>query len=568
MPRKSIIYLALALAVLFAWKSDNNYPQNYFASPVARTMQLSGTFGELRSNHFHAGIDIKSINGRPGEKILASAHGYIARISVRPGGYGNALYIAHPNGYTTVYAHLDRFTDTIAQYVKAKQYEMKRFNVELYPRPDQFRLEQNEHIGYLGNSGSSFGPHLHFEIRRTANQIPINPLHFGIEVSDNTPPNIRALAVYQLDDKLNTLEEKYYDLVRVATGKYVIRDTIVAPAWRLSFGLKTDDRVSGSTNRNGIYALKMLVDSTENIGFAMDEIAFNKSLYINCHIDYKAKANKRGSYHRCYKVAGNKLNIYNERHGNGVVPIYAGSARKVTLSAFDHRGNESQLTFYVKRDSSMQAHEREPCQYLASPQSSLRIESTGFKYTIASNSVYSNQCIDFEASTYRGRDLFAVGGKTIPQHRSADIQIQLRDTGPVAADKYFIAKVEDGEIVNYGGTLANGWLTTRTRSFGEFTTAYDTIAPKIRPMQNSSAIKGASRMRFKITDNMPTGGSASGLKYEARVDGKWLLMEYDAKNDMLVHWFDDRIAAGKHQLELTVTDDRGNREIYTAEFER
>ena len=226
------LLLILATIFLFSfntfntYEADKEYPQNYFRSPVSGTIRLSGTFGELRPNHLHAGIDIKARDGKIGQSLYAAADGYVSRIKMQSGGYGKVLYIDHPNGYTTVYAHMHEFDKEVEDYVKMMQKEKESFAVELYPEPNQFVFEKGDKVGKLGMSGRSFGPHLHFEIRDTKTEKPINPLLFGINVSDNIPPRIHQLKIYNLNDKRETQKTKTIDLLKNGKKYSVRKDTL------------------------------------------------------------------------------------------------------------------------------------------------------------------------------------------------------------------------------------------------------------------------------------------------------------------------------------------------------
>ena len=567
--RKSHLLVLLVCAMALGWIADYDYPKDYFVSPVDREILLSGTFGELRSNHFHAGIDIKSTNGQSGEDVFAAAKGYVARIKVQSGGYGNALYIRHPNGYTTVYAHLDDFIPTIAEYVKQKQYKFQRFSVDLYPEPGDFPIEKHQLIGHLGNTGSSFGPHLHFEVRSSADQVPINPLHFGFSVKDQTPPAIRNLNVYLLDEDRNVYESITPDVLRIREGEYRLKDTLLIPAWRASFALRTDDRISNTTNKNGIYKLDLSVDGASQFAFKMDRVSFGETRYLNAHIDYGAKQLGMGSYHRCFRLPGNKLNLYQTAGSKGIVPLYAEKAQAITINAEDHAGNSSALKFFVKRDTSTSIPDNTTCAAIATNGTAFSFNRDQIKLDFPAGTFYNKTCITYDQDTAASGTIITVGDKTIPVHRYGQVALRAEGLNAKFRDKYFVAHLdEDGEKSNYGGNYRDGWLSTRTRELGAFTIGIDTVPPVIKPVQFSASMTGASRMRFRITDETPVGGDARGLRYKALVDGKWILFEYDAKNDMLTHWFDDRITPGEHKIRLTVIDDRGNTAVYEETFSR
>ncbi|MDX1406956.1 MAG: M23 family metallopeptidase [Saprospiraceae bacterium] len=566
----SIAAVLLGMAFIPA---GHDYPTDYFQLPVNRPIKLSGTFGELRSNHFHAGIDIKTLNGRPGEKIYAAAGGYISRIKVEPGGYGNALYIAHPNGYTTVYTHLDRFVPEVAAYVKSRQYDLKRFSVDLHPRADLFPIYQGEHIAYLGNSGYSFGAHLHFEIRRSAGQIPINPLLFGLPLQDQVRPEIHALKVYYLNDKLGRTHTVDYPVQRVSPGNYKLPAPLVEGAWRIGLGLKVFDQMNGAPNRNGIYSLELMVDGERQYAFTMREMPFNKTRYLNAHLDYFAKSNNEGSFHRCYRVPGNALDMYEEQGQKGIIQLYANQARMVTLTVRDSEANTSTLTFEIQRDTAIWEPPPLHYDYTVSHQQGLHISNDELRVSVPAAAFYEPAFIDYTPQRSEEATLFAlrhdIGSEHIPLHTYGRISIRQHGLPKEIAAKAFVAFVdEDGELVSCGGTPEGDMITTRIRSLGSYTIGIDTIKPTISPVFFKSDMRDEQRMTFRIEVNQAIAGAARGLRYRATVDGAWILMEYDAKNDLLVHRFDDRIGPGTHTLQLTVRDDRNNVATFQSGFTR
>ncbi|HRI62354.1 MAG TPA: M23 family metallopeptidase, partial [Saprospiraceae bacterium] len=238
------------------------YPKDYFMAPVdANPLRLTGTFGELRADHFHSGIDIDSKTGGIGQPVFAAADGFVDRIRVQESGYGNVLYVKHPNGYTTVYAHLDRFSSEIQKFVREMQYKRERFEVDLNPADGQFRVKQGQEIGKLGNSGGSTGPHLHFEIRQSGTDKALNPLLFGLPVPDNTPPEIRDMKVYFLNDKREVMTSKPFPIQRQKDGTVGVANEVVSlGAWRIGFGVKAFDKQTGHRNDNGIFAISLYAD--------------------------------------------------------------------------------------------------------------------------------------------------------------------------------------------------------------------------------------------------------------------------------------------------------------------
>lgn len=570
---KYFFYLICCIGFFgFALKEEpatNNYPQDYFRLPVDRPIRLSGTFGELRPNHLHSGIDIKAAGGKTGEPILAAAEGYVARIVVNEGGYGNALYIVHPKGYMTVYAHLQNFSKEVADYVKRKQYEKKSYHVDLYLGPKTFTVEKGEQIGKLGVSGRSFGPHLHFEIRDNKTQKPINPLLFGLKMEDHIAPKMHQLKVYHLNDKKETLRSHIYNLQKSGNRYRVKGDTLVIGAWRAGFALKVYDHHDGVSNWNGIYALQMYQDGALVNGFQMNTFAFKESRYINCHLDYKEQVTNKAYFNRTYPLPGNKLSVYNKKEG--IIPLHKNKPSHIKMVAKDVDGNESIFEFWVKRGAVEEPPSRSYNYDFPYGQANA-IHLNSFKASFDSGVFYENTYLKYETMPDESADVYSeihrIGDKTIPVHKYFNISIKPDEIPASLRDKAVIAYCEGEEMISQGGKWKGAFLTTRVRALGDYCITIDNTPPTIQPVRFSTNMVGTSKMTFKIKDAMPTSGKAKGLRYKGYIDGRWVLMEYDEKNDLLIHRFDDQTIKGEHVFKLVVKDDRGNETVFQELFKR
>ena len=573
MYRLSLLIPLLIILCSFSSDSPNKYPQDYFRSPVDRTIYLSGTFGELRPNHFHAGIDIKADGGKVGQPLFAAADGYISRIKISSGGYGNVLYMTHPNGYTTVYAHMHKFEKSLADYVKQMQYEKQKFEIELFPTADKFAFKKGEVIGKLGTSGRSFGPHLHFEIRDSKTEKPINPLLFGFKVKDNIAPKLHQVKAYFLNEKLNTLDTKTYSLVKLANNKYKIKgDTIRLGAWRAGFAIKAYDHMNGAPNWNGVYQTDLHEDGQLVYRYEMETFAFSESRYINAHLDYCEQVAKKSYFNRLFRLPGNALSIYESEASEGVIKLSSNRAKKITMKVLDVNENISTLEFWVKRGKVKEAESSSFNYFLPYNEENI-IDNNTINIHFAKGTLYENLYMKYRTSRDDSKDVYSLvyhlhDFKT-PVHKYYDLSIKPDQLPEGARDKAFIAYCgKDHEMLNCGGAWKNGMLYAKVRSLGDYCVMIDRKPPKITPVSFRSNMKGFSKLSFKITDNFQVTGKGKDLRYEATVDDRWILMEYDAKNDLIFHRFDGTITAGKHNLRLIVTDDRGNKTVFEKTFTR
>jgi len=563
----------LAFAFIFGTIDEKKYPQNYFRSPVNHSIRLAGTFGELRPNHFHSGIDVKSSNGKTGNPVFAPADGYLARVKVQVGGFGKALYIRHPNGYTTVYAHLKQFTPEVEAYVKKAQYRRQSFTVDLFPEVNLFSFKKNDQIAVMGNTGSSQGPHLHFEIRNSRTEKPINPLLFGFQMADHRAPQMYQLKVYYLNEKGETLQTKIYNLSH-AGGHYRIEgDTLTLGAWRVGFALKAYDHHDNVSNLNGIYSLKMLQDDSLVYDFDFESFSFGETRYINAHCDYEERVTKKSYFNRCYSLPGNKLSIYGKKVNQGIIKLYKSRADKISMIAADANGNSSELEFWIKRGEVVQSI-RPPYNYFLSYKEENVIDKPSLYLHFPKGAFYENLYMKYESILENTSEYYS------EIHRVHDFKTPVQkyfDIGIVPTvyipeekkKKAFVGYCDtNGTLISYGGRWKEGKLFAKSRALGDYCILIDDVRPTIQPIIFQKNMKGFSKMAFKISDNFPTAGKAKSPTYKATVDDHWILMEFDGKKDLLTHRFDERIGPGEHHLKLVVTDDRGNRRVFERTFLR
>ena len=332
-------------------KSPLPIPKNYFRSPVDRPFFLAGAFGELRAGHFHSGIDIKSTDGAEGESIHAIGDGYISRISVKPDGYGNGIYITHPNGFTSVYAHLQKFNDAITKIMTEAQIKEQTVNFDFYPDTGRYMVRKGDIIGKMGNSGSSKGTHLHFEIRETDSETPINPFLFGYTIEDREAPRVNYVRLYGLDSNFNEYFGKNI-LVSTHNKLWVPRqgDNVDFKTDRLGIGINTRDGQEGNWNRNGIYEIKMFVNDSLWYQIRFDSVTFFTTRMINAHLDYPEHKFKKNYVHKCFTLPGNTLGIIKKDRDRGLLQINQ-KPTKINFEIIDFNRNLAKMQFFVKCSS-------------------------------------------------------------------------------------------------------------------------------------------------------------------------------------------------------------------------
>lgn len=567
--------ILLVIAILFSTHtysqyifSNNKYPLVDFRTPLDIVPPaLSGSFGELRGNHFHSGMDYRT-NQREGYPVYAIADGYISRLRVQNSGFGLALYLIHPNGYTSVYGHLQRFGPKIAQQVKAIQYQKKSYEIDEFRNAQFIPVRKGDLIAYTGNSGSSGGPHLHFEIRDTKTEATINPQLFGLDIPDNIPPVIHAMYVYRLNNKpFNESVPKQYFQVAGAAGKYNLNKvTTINLGGEVGFGVITTDRHNGASGTNGVYSIELELDGQLVYTSALERFSFENSKGINSHIDYPTYMNTKKSIQKSFVDPGNPLKIYYNLVKNGRITFDDGKLHQMKYTITDSKGNKSTLAFKVQANANATIDTPEP--KTAGLNFAYNVvnefNNDDVKVIIPKGSLYDNLNFTYRQNPKPTVNAYStihnIHNKLTPLHTGFELWIKADSALYEYKDK---AVVVNSDRVSQGGYFENGYMKAKPRNFGGFFIAIDTVAPTIIPINitDGKSMAGISKMSFKIRDNL------SGIKsFNGFIDGKWVLMEFDAKSATLWHTFDEGTAPGKHTLELIVIDMKDNSKNYSITF--
>jgi hypothetical protein len=572
----SMLFIRLLFITLFFHNTTGEKVRDSstFISPLRIPLSLSSNFGELRIDHFHSGIDIKT-QGVVGKEVIATASGYIYWISVSPGGFGKAIHLRHPSGYSTIYGHLDHFAPEIENYVKARQYESKSFRVMLFPPQERFRIKQGDVIAYSGNSGSSTGPHLHYEIRRSESELPMNPLLFDFGQGDNIEPVIEKLVIYPLSPKtiINKQNSPKRFNVSGGRGSYSIPSgneiEISGPA---GFGIKSFDLLNDSYNRCAVYSTELIIDSMSIFKYVMDSFSFGETRYVNSHIDYETFM-KEGIYiERTFLLPNDKLSAYRHVVNRGIFNFNDDKMHSVTVKVADVHGNRSELSFRVRSVTAKAAdniNRPDTIVKIMPYNKTNRFVAENISVTIPAGALYDTLGFSYKKiSALKGMlsDLHCINDKFTPLHKAYSLSV--KPSAIPAGKETKIVIIQDADNhrkIAYTGKWTEGYLTADLLSFGKFYVGIDTVPPVISA--NGSAggeLPPVSKeIKIRITDEL------SGIKsYEPAIDGNWALFEYDQKNNLLVYRCDEqRITKGtKHSLILKVTDNCENTSIFKGEF--
>ncbi|MGB5362491.1 MAG: M23 family metallopeptidase [Aureibaculum sp.] len=556
------LFLALffCLGRLF---SQASYPEDYFVKPLEIPLILSGTFGELRSNHFHSGLDIKT-QKREGLNVFSSADGYVSRIKISHWGYGKALYVTHPNGYTTVYGHLKKFSPKIEDYIKKRQYEKESFTIELFPKPHELTVNKSEIVAFSGNTGGSGGPHLHYEIR-DARSKPINPMFFGIEIPDSKNPEIRAAVVYTFGDSSHVDRSNRIKDLKITrnTNGVLMADQIEAYG-TIGIGVNTIDKQDGALNNNGIFSLEMEVNGKKVYEHIVDTYAFSETRYINALIDFERYYHKRQQIQKCFVEDANKLSIYNNLVNKGYLNIEDGFSYSVKITAKDFKGNLNSLIIPIKgkKDSIyVKAVTKETPYYFKASEFN-KITKDNVTVAFPKNSFYNDFYFDFKYDN----NTVSLHNASVPVHKNFTLTFDISNFPEENRGQLFIARKNNGALYFTQTRRKENKLYTLSRTLGDYKIALDTIKPKISPVnfKNNQWLTKYRYLRLKLSDDL------SGIdKYRGEIDGEWILLEYDAKKGLLTYDFNDKQLKGdKHTLKVTALDNVNNTNVYIATFYR
>ena len=541
--------------------AQNNDLQGY-ALPIDIPIFLSGTFGELRSTNIHAGIDIKT-QGREGFPIKAVSDGYVSRIKVSTYGYGKAIYINHLDGNTSVYAHLKKFSSFIEKKVRNKQYNAESFEIELFLSPEELPVSKNQIIGFSGNTGGSFGPHLHFELRETISQKPINPLLSYYNIKDSVRPEIKALFAYPISENaiVNASQQELQIPFRKVNDSIYVAEKIEAIG-KIGLGIVTYDRHDDNTyNKNGVYGITAKLNGIQVKGLQFSKIRFSDSEYLPTLIDYKRYSRTRQRVQKLFRSSSNELAFFNHVD-DGYIEVEVQKNYAYQIKVEDaNQNNRYLLVPIVGKDQEVKVLRKK------SPEGK-EIETNrdylflydGAEIYIPKNGVYDNS--RFELGFVDNE--LKVEADHVALRKDFQIKINAPDS---IVGHYLGVKSKKGKISFVSNTIRDNQFIAKTKKTGIYSVEQDTIPPSINPLQQYDQrwLSNFKTLRFTI-DDKETGINS----YNAKINGKWALFEYEPKKKELLFNFDEyfTLEGAKHSLEINVIDNVGNESIHTLEFFR
>lgn len=564
--RNSGIIKTVFFAILFLISSSQLtlLGQQSFRSPLDIPLVLSANFGELRPNHFHSGLDFKT-QGVINKKVYAVEAGHVSRIGINAGGYGLVLYVDHPNGKTSVYGHLNSFSTKIAKFVKEEQYKQERYTVDITGiSPEKLPVEQGELIALSGNTGSSGGPHVHFEFRDTKSELTLDPLPtYQRDITDNIAPEVRAVAVYPMIGKGIVNNEVTPLRKTVGQSQRSLNDKI--EAWgEIGLGIYAIDRMSGTHNIYGVKLVTLYCDDQKIFSSNISAVDFGTTRMINSFTDFDFWKRSKRFYMKSFIEPGNKLDIY-DRTKSGYVTIDQEKAYRFRYELEDVHGNVTDFSFIINGKRTA-IPKPESCSLVMQWDKKNRYIGNQFSLTIPPYYLYKD--INFVLTSKESLDYYSLIYKVHNSYEPLDNYVDM--TFRVLADtlenknQYGVVSIDErGSESWVGGTYKEGYMTARIRELGSsYATAVDILAPEITPVNETRWLNN-NRIVIRVKDDK------SGIKsVRGTLNGQYALFEHDIKSPNYSYRFDDsKLKKGqKYDLKFIAIDNVGNQSEYEYSF--
>jgi murein DD-endopeptidase MepM/ murein hydrolase activator NlpD len=542
--------------------SQTNYPKDYFQSPLNIPIQLAGNFGELRPNHFHAGFDFKT-QQKEGLPIFSVADGYISRIKISTFGYGKAIYVTHPNGYTTVYGHLKKGYGAIQNFIKKEHYKQQSFEIEFFPNPGDLPVKKGDTIAFSGNTGGSEGPHLHFEIRDTQTEKTINPLLFGFDkfILDTKKPIVSSVIVYPIDSTSIANQSKRPIVINLALQKdgTYISEKVFAEG-NIGFGIICSDYDNVSYNINGVYKVETFSNGSPCFGYQFDSLVFDEGRFINALIDFPRYKSTRQRVQKLFMKRPYSFSNLKATNSNGILNISSNFSKMYRIEISDFNDNKTTINIpieYSNQTTTVNEVKQKTNYFLHAALDNI-YEKDNMEVFFPANTFYEDFYLKFEVAN----KIMTVHDDNVPVH--SNFKVTMTDSSIINKEKTFIASI-DGNRKKYNSTkFTTNTFSTYTKNLGQFALVQDTIAPKIVSLRltEGKKLNKENVLVFKITDDL------SGIKtYNGFLNENWILFEYDAKtNRIFCKLEDDQVLEGENELKLNVSDNLGNSSIFETSF--
>ena len=545
---------------------QTQYPKDYFRSPLDIPLQLSGNFGELRPNHIHAGFDFKTQQNE-GLFVYAAADGYVSRIKISEVGYGKAIYITHPNGFTTVYGHLQSGYGEIEKTIKKEQYKAKSYEIDVPLYPNDLEVKKGDIIAFSGNTGGSDGPHLHFEIRDTQSEKIINPMYFGFDtvITDSKRPAINSLWVYPLDENSIVNQSKRPISVNLSLqedGTYLAEK--ISATGKIGFGITTFDYDNVSWNSNGIFRVQTYLNGKTDFGYQFDTFAFDETRLINVLIDYERYKKLGQRVQKLFMKTSFPLSIIKTGSNNGVISVSSNITQNYRIEVADFSENIAKI-FIPIQYSSLQAKVAEvpvTSKYLVKAKKENIFSLDNVTVNIPANTFYDDFYMNFEVK----KGELKLHEDIVPAFTNFSITFDDSIASQKDREKMFIGLINGKKISYYNTKRYKNSFTIYSKYLGVYKLIKDGKPPKIKSDKRIGGkwISNLNELQFSISDEL------SGIKsYDGYLNGKWILLEYESKTRKLIHRFSDGIVAeGKNDLKIVITDNVDNSTIFETQFFR